>query len=113
MLAGFTELTTQFKRDNRQEWEDINNTYWPYESLYPIDGYTLIVQLELQDTYGVQVCVQMGTDTDNDDFICFGIKYREDADREVPNIVEQFTSRIEASVNYIGDDAASQSPTYL
>ena len=55
----------------------------------------------------------MGTETDNDDFICFGIKYKEDTERLVPNIVEQFTSRIDASVNYIGDDAANQSPTYL
>jgi hypothetical protein len=47
VLAGFTDITTQFKRDNRQAWQDINKTFWPYESLYPIDGYTMIVQLEL------------------------------------------------------------------
>jgi len=53
VLAGFSDITTQFIRDNQQAWQDINKTFWPYESLYPIDGYTMLVQLELKDKYGV------------------------------------------------------------
>jgi hypothetical protein len=85
VLAGFTDETDEFIFANERAWINAGYTHWPYKSDYKYDGYAIVFEFEILDGQGFDICVQLGTDTDNDDFSCFAIEYDEAKD---PNVVE-------------------------
>lgn len=77
-LAGFPKLSDQFKIQNLAAWEAQGFTDWPDSNNYPIDGYTLLVQMLLLDKHSVTVCISETSDTYVDTsspYLCFGVSY--------------------------------------
>lgn len=87
---------------------------WPDQDNYDLDGYTLLVSLNLRDSIGVNFCIQMGDANYSKDksnsYTCFAIKYNTDYS---PHIVQAFTNTLKTTVTYVDDSTGSaQSPTF-
>lgn len=109
-LAGYPSIANSFIADNTDAWTEAGQNNWANSGDYPLDGYTLLVELDLLDTHGVAICLSETSDTIVDtskDFMCFGVSYNS----SLTNKTARFTDVIGSAVNFNEASVASSRPS--
>ncbi len=56
-MGGFYANAVVFVESNTQAWIEAGFESWTNANSYPIDGYAVLVELDLLDNNGVAVCI--------------------------------------------------------
>lgn len=108
-MAGFPLIASSFYADNQAAYTNAGQGAFPAED-YPMDGYAVMVELDLKDQNGIGVCISKTSDIIvdvADDFTCFALQF--DSTQQTP-LTRQFTDNLPNTVNFNDESIASQTP---